>query len=120
MNKLLLKLCLFLSVASLLSAGRSVAQSVSLTTPGTAYTQNFNSLASNTNTTDGLMIPGWGFLETGTNANTTYSIGTGSGTTGDTYSFGSAGSTDRALGGLRSGTLVPLLEPPLPTTRAVP
>ena len=28
--------------------------------------------------------------------------------TGDTYSYGAAGSTDRALGGLRSGSLIPL------------
>ena len=28
--------------------------------------------------------------------------------TGDTYSYGAAGSTERALGGLRSGTLIPI------------
>ena len=51
---------------------------------------------------------GWGILETGTAANTTYIAGTGSLATGDTYSFGSSGSTDRALGGLLSGTNTPL------------
>ncbi len=52
---------------------------------------------------------GWGFLETLANANTSYTAGTGSGNAGDTYSFGATGSTERALGGLRSGTLAPIL-----------
>ena len=51
---------------------------------------------------------GWSFLETGSNANTTLGISSGSSTVGNTYSFGPAGSSDRALGGLRSGSLVPL------------
>ncbi len=50
---------------------------------------------------------GWDFFETGTNANTTYTAGTGSSNTGDTYSYGAAGTTERAFGGLLSGTLVP-------------
>jgi predicted extracellular nuclease len=39
--------------------------------------------------------------------NEQYAVGTGSSATGDTYSFGGDAATDRALGGLRSGTLVP-------------
>ncbi len=53
------------------------------------------------------MPAGWFFSEGGTNGNTTYTAGTGSSATGDTYSFGATGSTDRALGTLRSGTLLP-------------
>jgi len=49
------------------------------------------------------------FVETGTNANTTYTAGTGSSLTGDTYSFGATASTERAFGGLQSGTLVPTI-----------
>lgn len=78
-------------------------QSISLT--GGAYTQDFNTLV-NTGTSSTLPTD-WYFNETGTNANTTYTAGTGSGNTGDTYSFGSASATDRALGGLLSGSLVP-------------
>jgi DNA/RNA endonuclease G (NUC1) len=52
---------------------------------------------------------GWGFAETGTNANGTYTAGTGSSNSGDTYSFGAAGSSERALGGLLSGSLVPTI-----------
>ncbi|MBI5021660.1 MAG: putative Ig domain-containing protein [Ignavibacteriales bacterium] len=83
----------------------SPGNTVVLTTLETAYTQNFNTLA--ITGTSSTMPMGWMFTETGSNANTTYTAGTGSGTGGDTYSFGSASSTDRALGGLLSGTLVP-------------
>ena len=56
------------------------------------------------------MIDSWFMTETGGGArdNEQYAVDTGSSTTGDTYSYGAAGSTDRALGGLRSGTLVPV------------
>lgn len=67
------------------------------------YFQNFNELA---NSGTGSTLPvGWEFIETGTNADTTYIAGTGSGIIGNTYSFGSAGSTDRTLGCLQSGSL---------------
>ena len=52
---------------------------------------------------------GWDFLETGINANTTYTAGTGSGNAGDTYSFGAAASTERAFGRLLSGSLTPVI-----------
>lgn len=78
-------------------------------TSNSTYIQNFNSLA-NSGTSSTLPI-GWEILETGTsaNANGSYTAGTGSSNAGDTYSFGSAGSTERALGGLQSGTLVPTI-----------
>lgn len=61
--------------------------------PLTAYTQNFDSLA-NSGTSSALPT-GWAFSESGTNANTMYTAGTGSGNAGDTYSFGPSGGTDR-------------------------
>lgn len=76
--------------------------SISSSTP---YTQDFSTLV-NTGTSSTLPT-GWVLSETGTGANTTYTAGTGSATGGDTYSFGSAASTDRALGGLQSGSVVP-------------
>lgn len=83
------------------------AGTVSLTTFDTAYTQDFNTLASSG--TANVTVPaGWEFSESGTNGNTTYRAGTGSDTTGDSYSFGAASQTERAFGGLRSGSLVPL------------
>lgn len=72
---------------------------------GLNYSQDFNSLAS-TGTSD-VLPAGWYFSETGINANTTYTAGTGSSNTGDTYSFGSAASTERALGGLQSSNILP-------------
>jgi LPXTG-site transpeptidase (sortase) family protein len=85
------------------------AGSVSLTTLGAAYTQDFNTLEYVAAT--GSTVPtGWDFYETGTNANTTYGVGTGSSNTGNTYSFGSAAvPTDRAFGGLQSGSLIPVI-----------
>ncbi|MDJ1491669.1 Ig-like domain-containing protein [Cytophagaceae bacterium DM2B3-1] len=80
---------------------------VSITTLNSAYTQDFNSLAISGT---GTAVPaGWTFAESGTNANAIYTAGTGSGTAGDTYSFGSASATDRAFGGLLSGSLTPTI-----------
>jgi len=93
-------------IAALNLAPNAQAACISLTTLGSAYSQNFNTLATS-GTANTLAINGWARMETGINANSTYSAGTGSSTTGDTYSFGSSASTDRALGGLQSGSLVP-------------
>lgn len=99
---------LALAVVTALNLAPSVqAACVSLTSLGSAYSQNFNTLA--TSGTATLALTGWAMLETGSNANTTYTAGTGSSTTGNTYSFGSSGSTDRAFGGLQSGSLVPTI-----------
>ncbi|MGZ4779152.1 MAG: Calx-beta domain-containing protein, partial [Thermoanaerobaculia bacterium] len=72
--------------------------------------QNFDTLSNTAgSTTNNLTIPGWFMTETGGGArdNEQYGVDTGASTTGDTYSYGAAGSTDRALGGLQSGTLIP-------------
>ncbi len=97
--------CLFLLV--LLVAVKTSAQ-VIITTTTTAYSQNFNTLkaASGTSST----VPtGWAFLETGTNANTTYTTNAGASSTGETYSYGTGTTTERAFGTLRSGSLVSTL-----------
>ena len=82
---------------------------ISLTRSGTAYTQNFDSLAATGSSTT--LPDGWFIQESGTGslANGAYTAGTGSSNSGDTYSFGSSGSGDRALGGVRSGSVVPTL-----------
>jgi len=82
---------------------------ISLTSLGTAFTENFDTLSNTAGSTTNTSLPtGWYFDETGGGArdNEQYGVDTGSSTTADTYSYGSAGSTDRALGQLRSGTLV--------------
>ncbi len=79
-----------------------------ITTTTAAYTQNFNTLKATAGTST--TVPsGWKFLETGTNANTTYTTDAGSSTTGDTYSYGTGTSTERAFGTLRSGSLISTL-----------
>lgn len=81
---------------------------ISLTALDTAYTQDFDGLA-NTNTGSTTLtgsLAGWSILETGSNSNSTYTASTGSINSGDTYSFGATGSTDRALGSIASGSLL--------------
>ena len=95
---------------TLISAPGAFAQCVSLTTLGSPYTQNFDTLSNvAASTTNNLTIPGWFMTETGGGArdNEQYAVDTGGSTTGDTYSYGAAASTERALGQLRSGTLIP-------------
>jgi uncharacterized protein len=80
---------------------------ISLGAIDTAVTENFDTLASSSTSTT--LPTGWYFDETGTSSNLTYSAGTGSGTTGDVYSFGATGSNERAFGSLQSGSVVPTL-----------
>lgn len=76
---------------------------ISLT--GSPYSQDFNTLASS-GSTSSTVPAGWLFAEAGTNANATYGIDNGGLNSGNTYSYGTTSSTDRALGGLRSGSLI--------------
>lgn len=111
-NWLLFALTLLLMSTNLI--GRNIIETraasgtaISLTNLGQAYTQDFNTLA--ITGTSSTLPTGWAFTESGTSANSTYTAGTGSSTTGDTYSFGAASDTDRALGGLQSGSLIPTI-----------
>jgi uncharacterized protein len=94
---------LFLSILSITS---STAQCVSLNDLS-VYQQNFDTLAASG--TSSILPPGWFLAESGTNANTTYTADNGSSNAGDAYSYGAAGNTDRALGGLQSGALIPAI-----------
>jgi predicted extracellular nuclease len=86
------------------------AGSASLTAAGTAYTENFDTLVSTGTGTLAANTPlGWNFAESGTNANTIYTAGTGSNNAGDTYSFGATSASDRAFGGLLSGSVTPTI-----------
>jgi uncharacterized protein len=86
------------------------AGSVSLTTLDSAYTQDFNTLAI-TGTANTILPVGWDLIETGggTRDNEQYAADNGGSATGDTYSYGATGNTERAYGGLRSGTLIPVI-----------
>jgi hypothetical protein len=77
---------------------------ISILTNGVPYTQDFNSLANSG--TSSVMPTDWVFNES--SGNTLYTAGTGSLNAGDTYSFGAASSTERALGSVQSGSNTPI------------
>ncbi len=79
--------------------------------PLTPYTQNFDTLASTPEggTTSTGIPNGWAFNETGTGADTNYRIEDGTANNGDTYSFGTVAASDRAFGGLNSGSVTPVI-----------
>ena len=113
----------FYSLSLIVLASLSYAQ-VSLTALNTAYTQNFDGLA-NSGTGTGIStttgssgskvvsvtfpagsLSGWYFVESTSNADGSYTAGTGSSPTGDTYSYGASASTERALGSIASSNLL--------------
>lgn len=78
------------------------AAAINLTVPGVVAGEDFNSLGT---ATGSAMPAGWEFSESGAGANATYGAGNGSSSTGNTYSFGATGGTERALGSLRTTSL---------------
>lgn len=69
------------------------------------YSQDFDTLA---NSGSSAALPaGWAIAEAGTSSNNNgqYQAGDGSSNSGDTWSYGSTGSTERALGSILSGSL---------------
>jgi predicted extracellular nuclease len=89
--------------------GAARAQCVNINAVDVAQTQNFDALASS-GTANTLTLPGWQLLESGGGArdNELYAADAGSSNTGDTYSYGASGAAERALGTLRSGSLIPV------------
>ena len=81
--------------------GSPFANELSLSVYNSATTENFNSLPSSG--TSSTLPTGIYLNESGSNANSTYSASIGTSTAGNTYSFGS--DSDRALGGVASGSL---------------
>lgn len=106
-HRFLLPWVFYSILISVVSCAFSVSAQVSITGFGTSFFQDFNTLA--LSGTSSVVPPGWAFNESGTNANTIYTAGTGSSNAGDTYSFGAASASDRAFGELRSGTVIPIL-----------
>ncbi len=95
-----------LAAIGLTSWTAAIAQTVPLA-GGTAPIQTFDSLAA---TGTASTVPeGWSFVESGTNANSTYLADNGAANSGNTFSFGAIGSGERAFGMLRSGSLVPIV-----------
>jgi len=73
---------------------------------GGRITENFNALpVSGTTNTAATLPSGWGFSEAGSSGNLTYSASDGASSSGQTYSFGTGTSTDRAFGEVTSTTV---------------
>jgi VCBS repeat-containing protein len=92
---------------------------------GSSVTENFDALG--TAATGNTILPnGWRIAEaggssgTGSNVDGTYRANDGALNTGDTYSYGATGSGERALGMLRSGTLVSTIGAELVNTGSSP
>jgi hypothetical protein len=88
----------------IIAAQTALFSQISINTPLFTYSQNFNTLAGTGSSS--VLPPGWFFRETGLDNDSFYVAGSGTSNAGNTYSFGSAGSGERALGGLRSDELV--------------
>lgn len=94
---------LLASPAAVLAAN-SPAPSYTLTT--TTYSQDFDTLA-NSGSDQSALPAGFQIAEFGSSTSTVdgfYTANNGSSNTGDIYSYGATGSTERALGSLTSGT----------------
>jgi hypothetical protein len=101
----------------LLVAGPLPADAIAVRAAGTLaltgpYTQDFDDLSNDAGSTaNTVSIAGWELSESGEGErdNEQYAVDTGESTTSDTYSYGAADSTDRALGGLSDETLIPTI-----------
>lgn len=96
-------LILFIALALQMRYASASSGAVNITTLGTPFTQNFDTLpASGSATwTNNSTIPGWYHARTGTG--TTIVANNGSSNAGNLYSYGTGTATDRALGSVGSG-----------------
>ncbi|MEQ1912480.1 MAG: hypothetical protein ABMA15_26910, partial [Vicinamibacterales bacterium] len=77
-----------------------------MTTLGTAYTDNFDTLATSGTAnvwTDDATLPGWFSQQTAGTGPTTYRADAGTSNAGAVYSYGTGTATERALGSVGSG-----------------
>lgn len=102
-------------MAAMMVAGTASAQTISITTAGSPYTQSFDAPGSGFPLTGSVTwaksdaatlsalagIPGWYYNRTGTG--TTLVADIGSSNSGNLYSYGAASNNDRSLGTLGSG-----------------
>lgn len=99
-----------LTIVALFFFANLVASSqVIISTSGSTYSQDFNTLESINGTLSSSLPTGWAFYETGTNANTTYQADDGTANSGNTMNYGTPGAADRTFGGLLSGSLNPTI-----------
>lgn len=109
MNKKTYGVSLLIALGSF-AVGSAHATPISLLSLGSTYTQNFDTLGNSGAALPDTMPAGWALAESGAGArnNGQYMANTGNSNIGDTYSYGAADSTERALGGLQSDALIPI------------
>lgn len=94
------------ALAAALGVAAPAAAQIAVSDAGFTYSQSFDSL-SGTGTTqpwsNNSTLPGWVLVTQAGAAASTLRVGNGSANAGGFYSFGSTGSSDRALGALGSG-----------------
>ncbi|WP_337188537.1 PEPxxWA-CTERM sorting domain-containing protein [Phenylobacterium sp.] len=98
-----------LALALLTALGGQAEAAVVLTGDG-VHANNFDTLANSGQSTGGLA--GWEFLELGTSGNDSYFATNGAENSGNTFSLGQVGASDRAFGGLThntTGVLQPMI-----------
>ena len=103
LSSVLIMSALIVAVAIQIRTARAFVGGVNITSLGTPFTQNFDTLpASGSATwTNDSTIPGWYHARTGTG--TTIVANNGSSNAGNLYSYGTGTATDRALGSVGSG-----------------
>jgi hypothetical protein len=112
MMKTLKSLSIFRSIAAIIVTGTLLScidTRAQIAFSAGLYRQSFDSLAGSgtANTwTENSTLPGWYAAQSAGSGVTAYRADIGAGNTGALYSFGSADSSDRALGSISSGTPV--------------
>jgi hypothetical protein len=97
---------LLLALAAVAGSHHTANAQLCVFLTGPSYLENFNTLpASGTANNSNTLPQGWAFSEAGTGGTLTYAADNGSLSTGNTYSYGSTGNSDRAFGELTSGTV---------------
>ena len=101
---------IFSLVLIMLSFANIVMGQISYLTQGANYNQTFDGILSvvpGNNTTQSVpaLPSGWVWVESGSNANTTYRVDNGTSNSNDFYLLGATGSTERAIGGYSSNNL---------------
>jgi hypothetical protein len=90
--------------AWLASANKCAAQ-LCVQLSGVNHSENFNTLATSGSGNLNTLPSGFAAVESGTGGTLTYAADNGSNSSADTYSYGTTGSTDRALGEITSSTV---------------
>lgn len=97
---------LLLAFAALAFAHTAANAQLCVFLTGPAYVEDFNGLSAAGTANNSNSLPqGWAFSEAGTGGTLTYTADNGSLATGNTYSYGASGNSDRAFGELTSGTV---------------